>query len=89
MENIQEINREIEKLKERNKRVEMNKAWELSWTRKLILFSITYLVAGFTLQTLNTYSPWTNALIPSIGFLLSTLTLPILRNLWQKYIHKK
>lgn len=32
MEN-QELEKEIEQIKERNKRVELDKAWETSWTR--------------------------------------------------------
>ncbi|HVF69928.1 MAG TPA: hypothetical protein VNA13_05180 [Xanthomonadales bacterium] len=89
MNEIEELKKEVESLKARNRRVETNKAWETSLTRKLILVCLTYATAGATLRTLNNSSPWTNALIPSIGFFLSTLTLPILRDLWQKYIYKK
>lgn len=89
MTDISELRNEIEKLKERNRKVEANKAWELSWTRKAILFLLTYLVAGITLQKLSNSSPWTNALIPAIGFFLSTLTLPIIRDIWVKHIYRK
>ena len=30
-----ELKNEIEKIKKRNEKVELNKAWETSWTRKL------------------------------------------------------
>lgn len=30
-----DIEKEINDIKERNKKVELNKAWETSWTRKL------------------------------------------------------
>ena len=30
--------------------------------------------------------PWLNAIVPSIAFLLSTLTLPFFKKLWQKYL---
>ena len=31
-------------IKERNKRVELDKAWETSWTRKLCICILTYIV---------------------------------------------
>lgn len=89
METISGIKKEIEVLKERNIRVEMHKAWETSLSRKLLLTILTYIIAGITLHTIKNPSPWTNALIPAIGFFLSTLTLPFIRNLWEKYIYKK
>ena len=30
-----DIGREIEQIKQRNKRVELDKAWKTSWTRKI------------------------------------------------------
>lgn len=87
--NRQDISKEIEKLKERNKKVETNKAWETSKTRKLILFALTYVVAGLTFVAIGNQNPWSNALIPSIGFFLSTLSLPYLKNLWEKHLYKK
>ncbi len=32
-----DIEKEINDIKERNKKVELNKAWETSWTRKYVL----------------------------------------------------
>ncbi len=87
MSEIAELRNEIKKLKERNKKVETNKAWELSWTRRLILAILTYVIAAITLQTLSNSSPWTNAVIPAIGFFLSTLTLTLVKNFWKTYIY--
>lgn len=89
MNNIDKLIKEVESLKLRNKKVEMHKAWEISLLRKFILLVLTYIIAGFTLQQIGNPAPWTNALIPSIGFFLSTLTLPFLRSLWERYIYKK
>ncbi len=88
MNQIAELKKEIESLKLRNKRVEANKAWETSLTRKIILVLLTYFIAGYTLQVIKNPNPWTNALIPAIGFLLSTLTLPFIKKLWEQYIYK-
>ena len=39
-----EIEKRIEKIEERNKRVELDKAWETSWTRKICIMILTYLI---------------------------------------------
>jgi len=76
---------EIETLKERNKRVEADKAWETSKTRRLIIALMTYFVVVFFLWSIAAPKPWLNALVPTVGFLLSTLTLPFFKKLWLKY----
>ena len=89
MVNIADLEKEIEKLKERNRRVEIDKAWETSLTRKGLLIIFTYLAIGFYLNAINVPNPWLNAIVPSIGFLLSTLTLSYFKNLWIKFNRKK
>lgn len=89
MKTIEDLQIEIEKLKERNRKVEINKAWETSWTRKTLLVIITYFVITLTLSTINNPQPWINAIIPSIGFFLSTLTLPVIKKYWLEYIYKR
>jgi len=85
---LQELKKEITAIKNRNKRVEMDKAWEISWTRKLLLMIFTYLAISFYLRAINIDKPWLNAIVPSIGFLLSTLTLPYFKKIWEKYSNK-
>ena len=89
MTEIEDIKADIDKLIQRNKRVEFNKAWETSLTRKIIILVFTYLIIGITFSLIGTSNPWTNAIIPTLAFFVSTLTLPFLRNYWQKYIYKK
>ncbi|HUQ85399.1 MAG TPA: hypothetical protein VM077_03690 [Candidatus Limnocylindrales bacterium] len=89
MNKVDTLNAEIDKLRERNKKVDRNKAWEISSTRKLLIIILTYIVAVITLITIDNPSPFENAIIPSIGFFLSTLTLPLARKLWEKKIYKK
>ena len=79
----------VEKIEQRNKKVELDKAWEGSWTRKLILILFTYLAVGLYLNVINVQNPWINAIVPSLGFLLSTLTLPLIKNLWIKNFYSK
>jgi hypothetical protein len=89
MSDIETLHQEITKLKERNKRVEANKAWETSFTRKLTLAVLTYFVIGLTLTSMQNPEPWKNAIIPTIGFVLSTLTLPYIKTVWEKHVYKR
>lgn len=41
---IKEIEQEIENIKKRNKRVELDKKWETCWTRKICICILTYMV---------------------------------------------
>ena len=85
----EEIEKEILQIKERNKKVETDKSWEKSYTRKILLMIFTYLAVGFYLQAINISMPWLNAIVPSVGFLLSTLTLPYFKEIWVKYVFNK
>ena len=86
---IEELKKEIALIKERNNRVEKDKIWETSYTRRFLLIVFTYLAIGFYLQAININNAWLNAIVPAVGFLLSTLTLPFFKRLWLKYIYKK
>ena len=76
------LTRRIEKLEARNARVEGDKAWETSWTRRIGIMVMTYIVVAFYLQFVVHINPWINALVPVIGFTLSTLTLSLLKRGW-------
>jgi len=81
-----EIENEILKIKERNKRVELDKAWETSLTRKLCICILTYIVVvTYSIIINKTTSIWLSSLVPVIGFTLSTLSLKLVRNIWEKY----
>ena len=41
---IKEIEQEIENIKKRNKRVELDKKWETCWTIKICICILTYMV---------------------------------------------
>lgn len=85
MEN-KELEQEIEKIKERNKKVELDKAWETSWTRRICICVLTYIVVVIYSIMINEISNIAlSSLVPVIGFILSTLSLKIIRNIWEKY----
>ena len=89
MATLESLEKEIGKLKERNKRVEIDKVWETSLARRGLLIIFTYLAIGLYLSAVNVSDPWLNSIVPSIGFLLSTLTLSYFKNLWIKLNRKK
>ncbi|MBI3955291.1 hypothetical protein HY338_02500 [Candidatus Gottesmanbacteria bacterium] len=89
MATVEDLEKEIESIKERNKKVETEKAWETSWTRRLLLALFTYLAISIYMSAISLPSPWLNGIVPSIAFLLSTLTLPLFRKLWQKYLRQR
>ena len=84
MDSLEELSKEINIIKERNSRVEIDKKWETSLTRRILLIVFTYLSIGIYLNVINIPNPWTNAIVPALAFLLSTLTLPFFKNIWQK-----
>lgn len=89
MATLQDLEKEIEKIKERNNRVESDKAWETSYLRRALLMIFTYLAIGFYLSAIKIEKPWINAIVPAIGFMLSTLTLPFLKKLWLRHNYGK
>jgi hypothetical protein len=89
MVNLEEITKRLDKIEQRNKKVETDKEWETSWTRRLLLIVFTYLAIGLYMMAIGVPQWWLNAIIPSVGFLLSTLSLPYFRKLWEQYKHKK
>ena len=74
----------IQALEERNKRVEADKAWETSWTRKILLIGFTYIAIGSYLWAIDVERPWINAIVPAVGFMISTLTMPFFKAIWVK-----
>ncbi len=84
-----DLEERISKIESRNSKVELDKAWEGSWTRKALIAIFTYLAIALYLKFVVGIDPWINAIVPAIGFLLSTLTLPYFKRLWSKHIYKK
>ena len=79
---IQEIIQDIEAIKKRNRRVTIDKAWEISGTRRLFIASLIYIVATLLLLTLGDSLALLKALVPAIGYLFSTLSLPLVKRHW-------
>jgi len=80
---------EIELIRVRNKRVETDKAWETSKIRRIIIAIMTYFIIVIFLFTIDASNPWLISLVPTMGYLLSTLTLPMFKKWWVRTIHNK
>jgi polyferredoxin len=82
---MKDIESRIENIEKRNKRVELDKAWETSWTRRLCICVLTYLVVllySYVISKNNNI--FFSSLVPVIGFTLSTLSLGFVRKIWQR-----
>ena len=86
---IEELKKEIESIKQRNKKVELDKAWETSWTRKICIMILTYIVVIAYSYVISKYDNiFLSSLVPVIGFTLSTLSLKVVRKIWQNKYNK-
>ncbi len=81
-ENLENIKREIAAIKERNLRVEADKAWETSGARIISITVITYIIASFVLYIIGVTTFWLSALVPTVGYYLSTRSLPFIKRWW-------
>ena len=82
---MKKLEEEIQRIKERNKRVEKDKAWEVSKTRRIVICILTYIVVltySYIIKKVNNI--FLSSLVPVIGFFLSTLSLKFIRKLWEK-----
>lgn len=82
---LKELEEELLKIKDRNKKVELDKAWETSWTRKICIMILTYIVVIIYSYVIRNYDNiFLSSLVPVIGFTLSTLSLKLVRKIWEK-----
>lgn len=69
-------------IEQRNRRVEAEKAWETSWVRVLTVTIGTYVAATLLLWMIDVPNPYLGSLVPALGFLVSTRSLPSLKHWW-------
>ena len=80
-----ELNNEVEKIKQRNKKVELDKKWETCWTRRICICILTYIVVIIYSYLIRNFDNiFLSSLVPVIGFTLSTLSLKFVRKIWEK-----
>jgi len=81
---MEDLEQRIKQIEDRNSRVESDKDWEKSWTRRVLLAVFTYLAIGLYLGAIEVSRPWINAIVPTAGFMISTLTMPFFKKAWLK-----
>ena len=79
---IASIENQLNEIQQRNKRVEADKAWEVSKFRIGSIVILTYLITCLVFYILGVTEFYLSAIIPTLGYYLSTQGLPILKNLW-------
>ncbi len=78
------IEARLARIEQRNARVELEKGWETSAERRLLVAVSTYVVIGLFMAAIGVAHPLVNAIVPTTGFLLSTLTIPFFKHRWMQ-----
>jgi membrane protein YdbS with pleckstrin-like domain len=76
------LKEEVEEIKKRNRRVEADKAWEVSWTRRILIVVLTYFVIVVFFYVAGLPEPWVNSIVPALAFFVSTLTIGVFKKFW-------
>ena len=81
-ERLTQIENELQRINQRNAKVEADKAWEVSYFRIGVICAVTYVVAALLLCLIGAQKFWLNAMIPVVGFYLSAQSLPAIKRWW-------
>lgn len=76
------LHERVQAIEQRNARVEREKAWETSVTRTLVIAILTYFVAVLLFWMLGNQQYFLNALVPTVGFILSVQSVPFVKKWW-------
>ena len=80
-----DIERAIVEIQKRNARVEADKVWETSLTRRASIAAIVFFAAWAWLSMQGSGTALRDALFPPCGYLLSTIALSRLRVQWEAH----
>lgn len=82
---MKDIEKRVTLIEERNKRVETDKAWETSLTRRILICVLTYVIVVLYSYVIKKFDNiFLSSFVPVIGFVLSTLSINIVKKKWQK-----
>ena len=85
-----DLEKRVSAIEARNKRVELDKKWETSFTRRISICILTYFVVLLFSYFINiSNNIFLSSLVPVIGFTLSTLSVGLIRKIWLNVINKK
>ena len=81
---LKHLKNEISKIHKINKKVELDKKWETSTTRRIFICILTYIIVLIYSYLVKNYnSIYLTSIVPVIGFALSTLFLKYIRKIWE------
>jgi len=84
---LSQLETRIAAIESRNRSVSVDKKWETSLTRRIFVCTITYISASLLFIYVIPSPQWyLAALVPVVGYILSTLGLPWARRFWEKFI---
>jgi hypothetical protein len=63
---------------------DLDKKFEKSLTRIITIMILTYLTLYLYMRGIKIPNPELNAVVPAIGFNLSTWSLPVVKKVWEK-----
>lgn len=82
---LKNLEKEIENIKERNKKVELDKSWETSWTRKICIMILTYIVVIIYSYVIRKYD---NILLSSLVPVIRIYIIYIILKIYKKNVGK-
>lgn len=81
-ERLRAVEAETLELRRRNVRVDMDKAWERSHSRRIAICLLTYIITMIVFKVIGVPEFHLSAIIPTLGYYLSTLSLPVFKEKW-------
>ncbi len=82
---LKDLEKEIENIRERNKKVELNKSWETSSTRKICIMILTYIVVITYSYVIRKYD---NILLSSLVPVIRIYVIYIILKIYKKNVRK-
>ena len=82
---MQTLEERVQKIEERNRAVEQDKAWETSASRRLLLAFFSYIVVAIFFIIIEVPNPWLNAIVPALAFMIQQLSMPYFKKLWLRF----
>lgn len=79
---IAELQSKLNSIQARNFKVESDKKWETSTTRFVCVAVTTYITMNLILWSIGGPFPPIHAIVPTCGYMLSTLSLPWIKKWW-------
>ncbi len=84
MKTLKELEHDVAEIQSRNRKVELDKAWETSVLRRMFISVSTYVLMVVFMSALKVDKPLVSAIIPAIAYLISTFSLGMLKDEWLK-----